>query len=142
MIRAAGLSMWKMSATYALRAPTKIRKGKTARSARKASSAESPAMSCFDTLRATRRARRYVPLRWTLAFVRMSDCMSRKAIDGRACRISRYQLLRCGSVKPQFGQDAAPTGGNGFWHLGQAVERRMPQWAQNCQFGETSCWHA
>jgi hypothetical protein len=55
---------------------------------------------------------------------------------------ARGQLLRCGIVKPQFGQDGAPIGGNDFWHLGQAVERRMPQWAQNCQFGETSCWHA
>ncbi len=53
----------------------------------------------------------------------------------------RSQWSSWGIVKPQLGHDGAPAGGSGCSHFGQAVERRVPQWAQNCQFGATSCWH-
>lgn len=45
-------------------------------------------------------------------------------------------------ANPQPGHDDAPAGGSGFPHPGHDVSNRVPQWAHDCQWGSTSCWHS
>lgn len=45
-------------------------------------------------------------------------------------------------ANPQPGHDDAPAGGSGLPHPGHDVSNRVPQWAHDCQWGSTSCWHS